>query len=677
MRYLIVIAAILLCGTSALAQQEKIRPQSNGNLVVRKNAFIQDSITVSNNAIFLDSINVRKSALVQDSLRVFKNTTIDQRLTVGDNAHFLDSINVRKSALVQDSLRVFKNTTIDQRLTVGDNAHFLDSINVRKSALVQDSLRVFKNTTIDQRLTVGDNAHFLDSINVRKSALVQDSLRVFKNTTIDQRLTVGDNAHFLDSINVRKSALVQDSLRVFKNTTIDQRLTVGDNAHFLDSINVRKSALVQDSLRVFKNTTIDQRLTVGDNAHFLDSINVKESALLQANLTVKQLTTVDTLSVTKGVKIGDGLDVDGQTQLDTIMLANLVQMGDFFMVERLGGRNDSAHIGNLDIFRDSTVVKAGKLVVKNNLFALDKFSIGVPETFANAGLSVIDPGDKYAFLFNLEDKSKLSHFRVSPGGQVTLKTTQIRPTPSPAGHAFQLTSAGHGISVSLDTVHSESRFMTFYQNRTAFQRRKTIGKISPTTDASGAPNGLQFESGSGDYAEWLERKDHAEMMSYGDIVGVEAGKISKQTEHADHFMVVSQNPIVLGNMPEASIAKSFEMVGFMGQVKVKVEGVVKSGDYILPSGHHNGVGRAVSPHQMRVEDYHQIVGVAWESSAIDGVKLINTAIGINTNDLTHIIVHQQRELDRLSKAVSDIQAILGMSKEEAHTKQPTTRKTRQ
>ena len=42
--------------------------------------------------------------------------------------------------------------------------------------------------------------------------------------------------------------------------------------------------------------------------------------------------------------------------------------------------------------------------------------------------------------------------------------------------------------------------------------------------------GITYESGAGDYAEWLERADPKEVFSFGDVVGVRAGKISKDTD---------------------------------------------------------------------------------------------------------------------------------------------------
>ena len=60
---------------------------------------------------------------------------------------------------------------------------------------------------------------------------------------------------------------------------------------------------------------------------------------------------------------------------------------------------------------------------------------------------------------------------------------------------------------------------------------------------------VEYASGNGDYAEWLERFAPMENISAGDIVAVKAGKITKDLEGAEQIMAVSHKPIVLGNTP--------------------------------------------------------------------------------------------------------------------------------
>lgn len=165
--------------------------------------------------------------------------------------------------------------------------------------------------------------------------------------------------------------------------------------------------------------------------------------------------------------------------------------------------------------------------------------------------------------------------------------------------------------------------------------------------------GVAYESGAGDYAEWLLRADPNELIMPGDVVGVIGGRISKNFIHADKFMVISTSPLLLGNMPENKIQEQLhEKVAFMGQVPVKVVGDVSVGDYILPSGKGDGFAIAIAPDEMLTRDYQRIIGVAWESNTSDEfVNLINTAVGINHNDMSRVIEEMQYTLNEVQLAL--------------------------
>ena len=168
-------------------------------------------------------------------------------------------------------------------------------------------------------------------------------------------------------------------------------------------------------------------------------------------------------------------------------------------------------------------------------------------------------------------------------------------------------------------------------------------------------NGVAFESGGADYAEWLEKKNEKEMLTFGDVVGVKGGVISKEFKRAEKYMVVTNNPTVIGAMPDKEKESKYEMVAFMGQVLVKVIGKVKKGDYILPSGNEDGMAIAVSPNNMAVGDYSRIIGTAWgESKGKELFSLVNTAVGINSNDMAGVIENMQSMLNQMQIALNDV-----------------------
>jgi hypothetical protein len=177
-------------------------------------------------------------------------------------------------------------------------------------------------------------------------------------------------------------------------------------------------------------------------------------------------------------------------------------------------------------------------------------------------------------------------------------------------------------------------------------------------DIKKANRGVTYQSGAGDYAEWLPKANKSDKFLPGYIVGIKNGKISLNVNGADKIFVISTKPIVLGNMPEGGNEADYEKVAFMGQVPVHVFGKVNAGDYILPSGLNNGFGKAVAPSKMQPEDYANIVGVAWASSSNDLYGQVNVAIGLNTGDVSKVVADQKKEINSLKAKMDETNSIL-------------------
>jgi hypothetical protein len=160
--------------------------------------------------------------------------------------------------------------------------------------------------------------------------------------------------------------------------------------------------------------------------------------------------------------------------------------------------------------------------------------------------------------------------------------------------------------------------------------------------------GVTYESGAGDYAEWLKRAPGERDIHHGEIIGIKAGLVSLNTAEADHIMVVSKRPAVLGNAPQMKDRPNFEKIAFMGQVPVKVSGPVALGDFIVASGNHDGFGVAIHPKDMKSGDYARSVGVAWQAAPDLPINFVNVAVGINTNDLSTKVDHLNKEIDNIT-----------------------------
>lgn len=173
--------------------------------------------------------------------------------------------------------------------------------------------------------------------------------------------------------------------------------------------------------------------------------------------------------------------------------------------------------------------------------------------------------------------------------------------------------------------------------------------------------GVEYTSGNGDYAEWLERLDKNELISAGDIVAVKGGKITKDLKGAEQIMAVSSNPIILGNTPAEGKNYLGNVIAFMGQVPVKILGPVSTGDYILGQSNTPGYGIAKHPNQMLIEDYKNAVGRSWANDLTEEPKMVNTVVGIHNNGFLDIIKDLKQKQEVNDERLKAIETKLYMS----------------
>jgi hypothetical protein len=123
---------------------------------------------------------------------------------------------------------------------------------------------------------------------------------------------------------------------------------------------------------------------------------------------------------------------------------------------------------------------------------------------------------------------------------------------------------------------------------------------SPPTAVSRYPSGNK--SGGADFAEYMPQLNPDEEIESADIVGLVNDAVSKQTAGADRVLVVSSQPILVGNVPaqDAEVDARYRRIALIGQVPVRVRGYVDAGDYIIPSGHQDGTGVGVAPEDIAV-----------------------------------------------------------------------------
>lgn len=174
-----------------------------------------------------------------------------------------------------------------------------------------------------------------------------------------------------------------------------------------------------------------------------------------------------------------------------------------------------------------------------------------------------------------------------------------------------------------------------------------------------------YGSGGNDFAEWLPHLREDEHITAGDIIGVFGGKISKATAGAHNVFAVSGSPLVVGNAPQKGKEHSGSPVAFVGQVRAKIRGPINEGDYVVPSGLHDGTGVAVSLQEISSSAHSQIVGMAWEESDEEKVKLINVVVGI---DFSHAFnAHLIEAVKELKDQIAQLKTMVGRNHPDAVT----------
>ena len=105
--------------------------------------------------------------------------------------------------------------------------------------------------------------------------------------------------------------------------------------------------------------------------------------------------------------------------------------------------------------------------------------------------------------------------------------------------------------------------------------------------------GVTYQSGGADFAEWLPRANPDEAIEEERRRCISGKGVPRDAERRARSWSSPSRPIFLGNSPADEIAYLYERIAFLGQVSVKVLGVIRAGDYVVPSGRADGAGKAV------------------------------------------------------------------------------------
>lgn len=627
---------------------------------------------------------IRTNAI--DRLKIAADGNIDIRrsLSIGANLNVDSSVNLNRTTGSTLNNGPFTVGTLARRsptflfgtLTV-DSAQATKlggTLTVDRETILNRSLTVNGPTDLNSRLNVNQKSPttLTGTLNVKGITDLDSALNVNgKNPTVlTGRLRVDSNTVFNSPTNSDTSLAspngalaIHGGVGIAKNTTIGGDVRIAGKTTLAGPLRITdptpSTSTTTGALTVAGGVGIGGQLNVGDTTNLSKSLNVSGVTALK-NTTQSTNTTTGALVVSGGagiasnVNIGGTLTATGVTNLNSQVTINAnVSGGESdrngypLKVEGSGQGiavkiNGSRSTGNnfISFWDDNGMQGRIEGQTPEQMLENDDYKFEKRQYEGDIAFGTIDL--LLATYDEIKALSDLFAAVTSSTPCVGLGVCITTPIPSMVG-----TTA---VTAAVATANLITTIAALTFTGVNFDMWKT---------AKANSNGITYESGAGDYAEYLMREQTAEQFVAGDIVGVKGGKISKNTKGADKMMVISSKPIVLGNMPSPENIKNYEKVAFLGQVPVKVFGVVNVGDYILANGNNNGVGVAVAQEKITSKDVRNIVGIAWSASNQPvSIANINVAVGLNVNDNQKFVEDLEKQIVDLKNEISGTNAQL-------------------
>jgi hypothetical protein len=579
----------------------------NGYSLINGNFEVANSSTTS----LTGKLTVKGTTFLNNTLNVDGKTTLNETFTVTNSStSFLTGdLNVKGASSLKNTLKVDGITDLNNNLIVDGTTILKSPLTVANGSVTSltGNLNVVGTTGLASNLTV-DGATQLSSLSVSDETQL-GNLFVAGAAWLNSSLTIAasSTSNFTGPVNIDGNTDLNSNLIVDGTTLLNSSLTVANAS----------PSILTGTLRADGITDLNSNLIV-------DGTTLLNSSLTVANASPSIFT--GTLQADGITDLNSNLIVDGTSALNqvTIDAGNLGSTATNYGQYPLRVQGNGQGI--------AIKVTAGLPSNSNNYITFFDSSGGVRGRIEGETASDVFGSRDYnyrndMFISNLVVKSANVGLAAIP-----VVVVGLGGSAGPCGACIATAAADLAM-----LIVDEVSFQDFKQ----------------------ADRGVTYQSGSGDYAEWLERLNPDESISAGDVVGVYNGKISKYIgENVQKILVISTSPAVLGNMPSEENIPLNEKVAFLGQVPVKVKGDVFAGDYILPSGDNNGIGIGVSKSDLKAVDYKNIIGVAWTSSLENEYDIVKIAIGLNSNDIADFVDKQQQQINSLKERVALIESKL-------------------
>ena len=673
-----------------------------GNMVVEGETRLQDSLFTATGARFGGDVAISGNLLVSETARIIGTTfsdgglettslQMDGDLTVGGATRLDSTLIVEQMTTMLDTLVMKKAIIIgDHNLIQIDSTGYLkaDSVRITSDLIVSDSTILAGDLDLQGNLKIHQTNFTVEG--ATGNSTIAGTLNVSGNTTLANELTVKSDfkvqKNEVDYFTVTGgtgTTNVLGDLSVSRNTTLTQGITVNGLTSTFNTPTVDINGILNvknsDGVAKFSvnpslsgaNTTISTPLTL------TSGLTLTGQTIVEGNFQIKTGAT-PTFEVT---------NTTGATTMGALEATNGTFSGNFTHTTTsstpFSSRAKQFLFGpNTQVINDNTVEPTHTVIIdatgtnKNDgvLIKLDKTKAEVANasnfiTFMSSDNHVVgriegektnqfvlDNGYKHEVrmldnerrdaIFELSTATKDAAFFVvglvyqlinGSSGWIPNSFWQVPDWPE-AGTSF----AGYtteavvgGIMMSYNLTTSVLIYVTSNENYNRYNTFKT------------QEVGVTYQSGSGDYAELIEKQFPRQELLPGQIIGIKDGKASLNTTDVDHLFVVSTDPIVLGNA-KFEDEKTFVPAAFMGQVPIRVVGRVESGDFILASGDADGFGIARSREELRLADIQNVVGVAWEDGNDEYlIQNIHCSVGVQNHAIPLVIEKMSEEIQSL------------------------------
>lgn len=620
--------------------------------------------------LFLISDNVER-------FRILKNGDITTKLNfeIGQNLKVGQSAQIGLTATIDDSLVVKKNVffNTDTGVTInygpftvakGSPSLLSGKLTVDQATDLNAELNVDGPTDLNDRLNVNNMSptKLTGTLQVDSSTVLNDALNVNQAspTALTGTLEVDSCATFHDKVKIlsiystdTSGIAPSGSLQVGGGAFIKENLYIGGVAKFGGPVAFGGAVSITDGTQSVSPGTGALKVTGGTGIGL--NLNVGGASVIAGMLTILDPTeSIDSasgaLKVLGGVGIRRRLNVQGATSFsNTLTIGGVTELNNTLFVKSSGSFIANFSNGNIS---NGISIQVNNAVPEwaNNYMEFRNSSSGVVGYIEGENSTqLVNNGVYYNEIEKLNFRIHTAELAIVIAGATLLVAGKsligaLASSTGCAGLGFCATAPIASLIVkatfdvggaTADLINNSFRTVDAIADKDAYIAYKA------------ARVGVTYESGAGDYAEWLPKANAEETFLPGYIVGLKNGFISKQTSDAQKHLVISTQPIVLGNTPSENLQSRYEKIAFLGQVPVRVLGRINAGDYIVPSGNHDGLGRGIAPDKIKMEDFAQIVGVAWSANAKEGYGVVQVAVGLNGSDINKKVVEQKNRIQQL------------------------------